>query len=161
MQQYNPWPKDIVLKILVSAWCVPIFLISILFTLFLMLFRQIANKGWKDGAWELLVTKDSWLNKKFNNKWGAFSLGFSVIYNNEYEYNNLNTRYHERIHLKQQLVLGLFQWIFYGLFCIIVFIGCDLHAYRSNPFEIDARLKTGQELGNLKADKNGDRWPWW
>lgn len=59
------------------------------------------------------------------------------------------------------MILGIFEPIFYVLFCVIIYIAYDdLSTYRSNPFEIDARIRTGQmTISDLAPERNGDHWP--
>ncbi len=161
METYNPWPKNVALKILAGIWCSPVFLIGFILFLLLLLFQQVKNNGWKDGALDIVCLKDSWLQKKMLNKWAGFCIGLCVFYVDERERNNETTRDHERVHVNQQLKLGIFEPIFYGLFCVVIFLGCNIHAYYTNPFELDAKIKAGQiiEIDKLHP-KDGDRWPW-
>jgi hypothetical protein len=83
-------------------------------------------------------------------KYDAFSFGWCIFYVEEYDFNNLTVRVHERIHLQQQIYLSIFQWIFYGLFWMTISLFTKLDGYRANPFEIDARIQAGQDVGELK-----------
>ncbi len=144
----NPWPNMIFLKIIVFVWSFLTMLFSLFVVLPLLISKQIENKRWKNGAWDLVVKEQSWFHKKFMNKYNGLSLGWCIIYDKD-GYNNLTTRIHERVHLSQQLKFGIFQWIFYALFYAIIYFGTSLDAYAANPFEIDARVQAGQNIGNL------------
>lgn len=158
----NPWPTRWYLKALAGFWSLPTVVLGFLFCVLpLLAARQIKSRGWKDGAWDLEAVPGSRLSKS-SNVWAAFSIAWFVIYLSPSDVEDYTTRTHERVHLRQQLILGLFHWIFYGLFCIVVWFACrSLHAYRANPFELDARRKAGQTIEPVGPEKGNDRWPWW
>lgn len=145
MTNYNPWPKNLFFKILACIWSSILMIFVLLIVSFLLITKQITNKKIKDGAWEFIINNDSFFYKKIANKFNGFSLGWCIIYTKD-GYNNLVTRIHERVHLSQQLKLSIFQWIFYTLFYIFIYLGTDLDPYAANPFEIDARVKSGQNV---------------
>jgi hypothetical protein len=151
--KFNPWSTNVFLRVLMFVWSIPTTLIGFLIIFILFLSQQIKKNSWKEGALDFTVLKDTLLYKKMNNKWGAFSIGLCVVYANDHEYNNITTRMHERVHTHQQLVLGIFQWIFYALFYIVILAGTKLDGYSANPFEIDARLRSGQILDIEKLSK--------
>lgn len=157
----NPWPKNLGLRILAGFWSLPVALIAFLVAGILFAFRQVHNFGWKEGAWDLLAREGSWL-ASYRDTWGGFSLGWVVFYITLADAKNPTTRTHERAHLRQQLILGVFHWVFYATFTVVVWLACrSLHAYAANPFELDARRKAGESIGNLGPEPNGDRFPWW
>lgn len=144
----SPWPKNIFLKILAAIWSSPTMFFSLFIILPLLAFKQVENKKWKNGVWEFVVKDHSWLYRKMSGKYNGLSFGWCVLYDKN-GYNNLTTRIHERIHLLQQLKLGIFQWIFYALFYVVIYCGTNLDTYFANPFEIDARIQAGQNTDNL------------
>lgn len=150
MTQFNPWPNNIFLRYLTYVWSLLTMIFVLPFVGFLIATEQVVGRGWKDGAWELVTVKGSWLYKKLVMKYDAFSFGWCIFYVEEYDFNNLTVRVHERIHLQQQIYLSIFQWIFYGLFWMTISLFTKLDGYRANPFEIDARIQAGQDVGELK-----------
>jgi hypothetical protein len=150
------------LKVLAGVWSFPTMALGFLFVLLpLWIGRQISPTGWSDGAWEWLVESGSRLHGKAKT-WAAFSLGWSVVYFNDNHRKSHSTRIHERVHLKQQLILGIFHWFFYAIFTAVVWASCrSLHSYRANPYELDARRQAGEPVGNLGPDSDGDRYPFW
>ena len=151
--KFNPWPKNIFLKTLAVLWSLPTALIGFITFLILLCSGQVKSLGWKDGALDIVALKDSWFQIRFEKKWAGFSLGWCVFYFNDYEYNNITTRMHERVHTHQQLVLGIFQWIFYALFYIVILAGTKLSGYAANPFEIDAKMRSGQIIDIERLSK--------
>lgn len=159
----NAWPRNWALKAVVGIWSFPTMALSFLFVILpLLIARQLESRGWRDGAWDLVTRPGSWMRRKYAGKWGGFSQGWCVVYLDDDDYKNQQTRDHERVHLAQQLILGVFQWVFYIQFSVVVWLACrTLHAYKANPFELDARRRAGESIANLGPEPDGDRWPWW
>jgi len=143
----NPWPKNIFLRTLAAIWSSLTMIPTLIIVGILSASKQLSNRRWKDGAWEFIIVQNSWLFKK-TTKYNGFSIGWCIIYNED-SFNNLVTRTHERIHLLQQLKLSVFQWILYGLFYVAIYLGTNLDTYSANPFESDARIQAGQNVGEL------------
>jgi len=146
--EFSPWPENTFLKILAYIWSSITMIPSLLIIGILTCFKQITNRGWKNGAWEFTFTENSWLQDKLGAKYNGFSFGWCILYSKN-GYNNLTVRMHERVHLAQQLKLSIFQWIFYGLFYALIYFGTNLDPYFANPFEVDARIQAGQNTNNL------------
>lgn len=159
--QYNPWPKNVFLRCLAAIWSFPTALVGFILSAILLCFKSAKSFGWKDGALDLVLSKDSFLYKKLSNKFSAFSIGWTVVYLSEISLNNESTRIHERTHLRQQLILSIFDWIFYALFCLVIYVACDLNSYHANPMEIDAKIKANQHVDANLFKSNGDKWPLW
>lgn len=156
----DPWPKETVLKILLMIWSLPTLILAFLFVILpLATFKQIKLPcKWNIGAFECFLLEGCYLEKKCAH--AAFSVGWFIVYKEQYK-NNMTIAIHERQHLKQQYVLSVFQWMFYGLFSAIIWIACpNLHAYKANPFELDAMREAGQDTNEI-GPIHGDRWPWW
>ena len=138
----------------------PVMVLACLVVLPMWGLRQVRRLGWKRGAWEWEMVPGSWWDKRAG-EWIGFSLGWCVVYRGEWRASD-KVEAHERVHLHQQLILGLFHWIFYALFSVVVWLACrSLHSYRANPFELDARRRCGQSTEPLGPDPDGDRFPWW
>lgn len=157
----NPWPKNVALRALLGFWSFLTFFIALLFVFLpLKIAGQVSSRGWKDGAWDVVVNPGTLLYRK-TSQWRGMSIGWFVLYRGEEAYSSQEVRTHERQHLRQQLILGIFQWIAYLLISVVIWLGCkNLHAYSANPFELDARRAAKQNTDNI-GPKNGDRWPWW
>lgn len=157
----NPWPKNVALRVLVGFWSFVTFLLASLFVFLpLRIAGQVVSRGWKDGAFDVVLVPGTLLFRK-TTKWRGMSVGWFVFYRDNDSYSNPTVRTHERQHLRQQLILGIFQWIAYLLVSVVIWMGCpNLHAYAANPFELDARRAAGQGTDDI-GPKNGDRWPWW
>lgn len=150
MTQFNPWPKNIVLRSLAYAWSSLTMLFVLPFVGIFVATEQIVSRGWKDGAWEFVTIKGSWFYKNLvTKKYDGFSFGWCILYVEECDFNNLTVRVHERIHLQQQIRLSIVQWILYGLFSLAILVCTKLRPIKANSFEIDARLQAGQEIGDL------------
>jgi len=154
------WPRNWAVRILVGIWSLPTMVLGFLFYLGpLLAFRQLTWRGWREGAWDLTVEPGSRMSK---SNWSAFSLGWFVVYTSENSYKDQRTRLHERVHLKQQLILGLIHWVFYAQMSVVIWLACrSLHSYSANPFELDARRQAGEAIGGLGPEAGNDRWPWW
>lgn len=156
----TPWPKNWALRIFAGIWSFPTYFLALMFIIFpLRIAGQIKSRGWKEGARDFVLKPGSFLFRK-TKQWRGMSVGWFIFYRDEAAYADRQIRIHERQHLRQQLILGIFQWIFYLLMSVVIWISCHtLHAYMANPFELDARRAAGQKIDI--APKNGDRWPWW
>jgi hypothetical protein len=112
-----------------------------------MIFTWTPGVKWRPpvrGVLYASVADDSWLSrnlfKKMSKHAANFSFGMCVYFNGKYyqdDYNRTTVIFkrlevHERVHVKQQLYLGLIQWITYGIFYATL-------GYKKNPYEVQAR----------------------
>lgn len=156
----SPWPKNVALRILAGVWSSPAAILGFIVALVLLAFKQVSSAGWSQGAWDLVARDNTWLGG-YRKQWGGFSVGWCVFYLASSQSKDPMTRTHERVHLRQQLILGIIHWLFYVLFIIVVWLACrSLHSYAANPFELDARIQSGDKIGNLGPEPGNDRWPW-
>jgi hypothetical protein len=127
-----------IVKSLGYVWSTPTVLGAlVVFYLPMWVFGQLKPFRWKDGAWEWLITQDSWLYNHYTKRgWVATTLGYVIFWSPSdmggtyYDYLKFYT--HERRHVWQSLVLGPFYLPVY------LVLSC-FYGYHNNPMEIDAR----------------------
>lgn len=149
----SPWPKNLALKILAAIWAAPTFLVGalvwvgIVFILNQGKTKTLARFGGVD------VACNGWFAKwMLRNNWGAFTIGCFMFYwmplDSLWEH-QLEDRLliHERVHVKQQLMLSIFQWVLYLIAWFAIFLrsGDPKVAYQQNPFERWARSESPGE----------------
>ena len=126
------------LNILGQLWLSPVSLIGFLTGLVLQIFGQVKLIEFKENAFDWEIVGCSWLEHDRRN-WTATTIGNSIFYHKKF-INNKKTRNHEKRHVQQGMVFGIFFIPVYIVFSwIIKFFYKKLSPYRDNPFEKDAR----------------------
>lgn len=97
--------------------------------------------------------------------WAGYALG-NAVYVVDVGFDRWErTVKHERAHVFQQYVFGVFWLPLYFLASIFIFLFVRrLHSYYDNPFERHARKAAGQQQDIPKSqwsDGPNDRWAWW
>lgn len=96
-------------------------------------FRLISQKSWYARAWA---------------RWYGCALFMLIIHKDEKgEHDDRMVEkviVHEMRHVAQEFVLGILQWILYGLHYAYLAIFTDKNPYRENWFERDARAATAR-----------------
>ncbi len=117
-------------------------------------------------VWRLVSEKaPAWIDKVWLS-WDGHAIGQVVVLKPELDSNRWKiVLRHEQEHVHQQMVLGIFQPVLYGLASLGLRFCKHSHHYFDNPFEIDARRAAGQvvdvigalkraaELGKIKVAK--------
>lgn len=91
-------------------------------------FRLISRKSWYARAWEGLYGQAMWMSIIHKDAPGALD-----------DESVENVIVHEMRHVVVGMVLGIFQWVTYGLDYVRLWTFTDRHPYRDNIHEIDAR----------------------
>lgn len=152
-----------------TAWSAPITLLCYLFYVFpFLMLGWYHSLGFHDVGWVYVMNEakaPDWLKKRWA-RWAGHAMGQLVVLKKFEE----GSKYyetvlaHEMVHVRQCMLLGVFQPIVYGL-CILAgkvlqkFIG-DYDAYLDNMFEVHARRHAGQVVDvvgytkKLQAQKN-------
>ena len=130
---YNPFTGNLLQQILL----VPMLLLNTMggiLIFFLLLFsfniKEIRVEHGID------ICASGWFGRWFDRMgWGAFTFGITMFYWSKLSYNDLLTRTHERIHIRQEIKWG-------PLWPIIYIAYLTEFGYENNPFEIEAREKS-------------------
>ena len=134
-------------------WTSPITLLCFFF--YILPFKTMGwydSLGFREKAWVYTVNAEkapSFL-MKYWAKWAGHAMGNLVVLK-KYEAGNKShetTLVHEMVHVRQCMLLGVFQPILYGLLMVAgkilqKYIG-DYDAYYDNAFEVHARRVAGQ-----------------
>lgn len=134
---------EYILWILAVNWAV---MFTVPYSLFLVIicFPGVKYRGVKCLVPRASVNSESWISRNVFQRMSPhafnFSLGLCVYFDSVYfqdDYNRTTFPFrklevHEMTHVKQQLYAGVFQWITYAIFYVIV-------GYENNPYEIQAR----------------------
>lgn len=160
-----------VLRFLGYVWATPTTALMLLVWLLPMwAFMQVRPLRWKDGAWEWVVGRLSFLDAMYGSTWAATTLGWCIMYTPNYVDNPV-TAVHERRHVFQNWIFGPFFLPLYVIGYAVSFMrgfwrsqhGEQIEPvgwwfYKWNPFELDAYdyqrkqfLATDQRLGHLLA----------
>lgn len=126
----SPWPKNWIIKFLVFVWSIPLGIVGLLLSLFLILLDKPLLVEANNGALEIVFAGR--ISDFFSTrKWAAFTIGWSIFYWGIDRY-TVNGRIHERVHIKQYWTYGI-------LFIFIYLYWNFTRGYKDNPFEIEAR----------------------
>ena len=137
-----------VLRALGFFWAAPITVAGLLYVLLFSKCGWYKYEGKFDAAyvWSVLPDKSpNWLSKLWK-AWLGHTIGNVVVLNVDMK-STLGqvTLTHEQVHVRQCMIMGIFQPIAYALMMLVIKIACPLSSpYYSNPFEIDARRTAGQ-----------------
>lgn len=138
----NVYPKNFFLHFLAYLWLTPNRLIGSLFWLFLKLTKNYPLHYFHKGCLDIVIPSNSWLAYKFRKAgWGAVTLGDYIFYWGVDQYAYIETQYHERRHVQQQIIFGP---LFYPAYLLAFLLKALVHksftqGYKSNPFELDAQ----------------------
>ena len=125
-----------IVKSLGYVWSTPTVLGAlVVFYLPMWVFDQLKPFRWENGAWEWLITQDSWFYNHYTKSgWAATTLGYTIFWSpkNPQYYCNYKFYTHERRHVWQSLVLG-------PLYLPVYLALSAFYGYRNNPMEVDAR----------------------
>lgn len=150
--------------ILGMLWASPITLpVFLLYILPLWVLRLYRYDGWDDVAWVWTfdvraARKRGWLARFLERRWRRWNggaLGNIIILKNKPQRSSAGlrrTRIHEKEHVYQVMVLGIFQPVIYAINYIVGRWALDnTDGYYDNIFEIDARRKAGQLIDIIGA----------
>lgn len=142
-------------NVLGYAWATPLSLVGLLYVL---TFSRIGWYKWHGVVDDALVwvTNESespaWLSKAWS-RWAGQTIGNVVVIGEMYTKDPVVLR-HEMAHVRQCMMLGIFQPLFYALLYFVIKMGCsNAHPYYDSPFEIDARRSAGQTVDVVGAMK--------
>lgn len=135
-------------KILGYLWASPVTLLGLVYA---MAFCALGWYEWETAeddalVWNLNHEKaPQWL-KNYWSKWSGHAIGNVVVLKNSIIASG-STFDHELRHVQQVMRMGIFQPIVYGINLIAIRWGCPgTHPYYYNPFEVDARRASGQDI---------------
>lgn len=142
-------------NVLGYTWASPLTIVGLLYAL---TFSLVGWYKWHSAVDDALVwvTNESespvWLRKMWS-AWAGQTIG-NVVVICELHAKDSVVLNHEMAHVRQCMMLGIFQPLFYALSYVAIKLGCsNAHPYYDNPFEIDARRKVGQTVDVIGAMK--------
>lgn len=150
-------------KLLGFLWCFPISLLGfIVFGLFYV-FRQFQQVHWLSDPALVWVVRDKSCLDRLMKTWFGFSMGCHIVcIKMDLESCNM---IHERTHVKQNYIFGVFFFLLYILDSIYIYLtDFSKHPYIDNYFERWARMEAGQPVDVPRddwPDGRNDRNPWW
>lgn len=135
-------------RFLGCVWAAPVTVFGLIYASLFCSFGWYKYMGRFDNAlvWRVEETKSpAWLLKAWL-RWGGHTIGNVVVLRNDLLTDRSKvTLRHEQEHVRQCMILGVFQPIIYALAWIGIKLACrNSDPYFSNPFEIDARRAAGQ-----------------
>lgn len=135
------------LRMLGFLWAAPLTLLALPYVLLFSALGWYTYLGMRGDAltWFVNLDKLPKLCQNFWSKWGGHCIGNVVVvkWNVESDRGRVTLR-HEQEHVRQCMVLGIFQPIIYAIAWIGLYFCRYSDPYYSNPFEIDARRAAGQ-----------------
>jgi hypothetical protein len=135
-------------KILMYLWASPVTLLGLLYVSLFQLFGWYiwSEKSGDAFIWELDDSSaPPWLISLWE-PWAGHAIG-NIVVLRESPHANPGTLAHEKVHVDQVMRLGIFQPVLYLLFLILIRIFVpSISPYRFNPFEIEARVKSDQNI---------------
>lgn len=137
-------------------WAAPLTLLAFIYvTLFTLLgwYERVGTYG--DAlVWRPVLEKSPpWL-VKFWKGWGGHACGQIVVVKHDVGSDRFKiTLRHEQEHVRQCMVLGVFQPVIYSIAWLGLKTCRHAHPYYDNPFEIDARRSAGQVIDVVGAVK--------
>ena len=143
-------------RVLGIIWAAPVTAVGLTYvTLFTMLgwYKHLGTRG--DAlVWQLKADKlPGWLSKSWTKHAGqTFGNVIVLRYDPDTDRGRATLR-HEQEHVRQFMVLGIFQPILYQLVSLGLRFCRHAHPYYDNPFEIDARRAAGQVVDVVGAVK--------
>jgi hypothetical protein len=149
-------------------WVLPVSIIFWVIFGLLYILGQIDVVMWSRDLmliWD--VKNGGWLDRKFltGKGWLGFAAGCNILVADTDGERWQRTIKHERRHVLQQYLFGIFFIILYILESVRIYLMCpNLHSYYDNRFEIDARKAAGQLVKipkELWSDGEKDRWIFW
>lgn len=142
--------KMAILRVLGFIWTLPVSLLMWIFMLFCLLFKQVDKVyARKDLTFVWVLKRDSWFDEKLliGRGYAGFAVGNNIIYSQSTVRDIDQIIKHESRHCQQYYLFGvLFLPIYACMFLYISFFIKHKHPYLDNPFEIDARRYTGEEI---------------
>lgn len=137
-------------------WAAPLTLLGLVYvTLFTLLGWYKRTGVFGDAlVWNVVQERaPAWLNKAWKT-WGGHCIGQVVVIKPEIDSDRGKILLkHESVHVRQCMVLGVFQPILYGFASLGLMFCQHAHPYYDNPFEIDARRGVGQVIDVIGAVK--------
>ena len=130
------------------VWAAPLTLLGLLYVqAFVVLgwYKRVGSCG-NAWVWQLVPEQSpSWLGKVWL-RWGGHTIGNVVVVKLDVESprGKVILR-HEQEHVRQCMVLGIFQPVLYSFAYLIIKLSCPRsNPYYGNPLEIEARRAAGQ-----------------
>lgn len=138
--------KTIVLCVLGYLWSLPVTIVGLLYAALFWALRWYTWQGMHDGAfvWSFNEQRAPWLLKWLWSGWGGHTVGAVIVLCSAPAEVPVILR-HEREHMHQTFVLGVFQPIMYGLNLLMLACLRNVKIYHDHPLELDARRAAGQE----------------
>jgi hypothetical protein len=141
-------------RILGWIWASPVTAIGLLYVLVFWALRWYVWVGLHPDAlvWQLDSEKaPGWLKDAWST-WGGHCIGNVVVLKDNPDFNPIVLR-HEREHALQCMRLGVLQPIIYAIALLAAKTLDNVDPYRSNVFEIDARIAAGQPVEPLSKKR--------
>lgn len=137
-----------VLRFLGYAWSLPNSLIGFVLMVTWYLPKSVR---WKDGALEVVIRRKSLIG----GEWvGAQTYGWVIFCKNEKQRDRPDLAVHERVHVRDAMVFGIFFLLMYGLCFLYEWRKLDFEnwteAYRSNWWEARAYAAEDEYEQNKK-----------
>lgn len=148
--------KEKIRLIVGIIWASPVTLIAFIFYVMpLWMLTKYEYVGWDEVAWVFSFNpanqRDSWLTRFLRKKWQRWAgatLGSLIVIKDDPSMKKSSrnrTMIHEKEHVRQIMVLGVFQPIFYvSIYLIGRFVLRNVNGYYDNIFEIDARRRASE-----------------
>jgi len=135
-------------RIVGFIWASPLTALAFCYVLLFQLMSYYTYQGVHGDAivWRVNIDNSpNWLNSLWKS-WGGHAFGNIVVLRNDLSDSRTQIILrHEQEHVRQCMILGVFQPILYGLSWLTIKIACkNSDPYYSNVFEIDARRAAGQ-----------------
>lgn len=136
-------------RVLGFAWASPITLAGLAYAGTFAALGWYRLRGWRGDALvysTALEGSPRWLRSLWN-EWGGHAIGNVVVVKHDLNtIKGATTLTHEQQHVRQCMILGVFEPIMYVLSMLTIWLACpNCNAYRDCVFEIDARRRAGQE----------------
>lgn len=142
-------------KLLGYIWSAPVTVFGLLYVLFMSLMGWYRWWGVESDAlvWIVNVEKaPDWVLKRWE-KWGGHTVGNVVVLIKDPDEKHVILT-HELVHVRQCMILGVFQPVMYALIYLSIKASCKhSDAYFDNSFEIDARRACGQTIDIVGVQK--------
>jgi hypothetical protein len=127
---FNPWPKNFYLRLLAFLWSLPYGIVGLLVIVLLLISGHFVWIAPNNGGIDVIV-QGWYARRKAEQNWAAVTIGWCMFFWEPDDFTDLN-KIHERVHIRQALILGiLFPIVYYAL---LFKVGYDKH-----PFEVQAR----------------------
>ena len=135
-------------RIVGFIWASPLTVFALCYVLLFQLISYYDYQGVHGDAFVWRVNTGNspvWLNSLWKS-WGGHAVGNVVVLRNDLlDSRTQVTLRHEQEHVRQCMILGVFQPILYGLSWLSIKLACkNSDPYYSNVFELDARRAAGQ-----------------